>query len=297
MNSSLQNLLHCERFSDLLHSISDNKLYNKPLSKEVKKLISQMYDGEDELDSTKVKTILSEVEEKYKYNYQNDANEFITIFLNKLLIELKDEGKYETNNIPSDVLEKEAFNKLEDKFFIKNKSLLLNLFYGRLKREYICKNGHTYTIKFNNFNTLILPHPIKSNYIIDLLNLYQEEKLINDTIFCEKCKNQVQYSIKTSIYSIPDYFILCLEKEFIYSSKGLDYPIILNTEKFMEKSCGNYILNSLIEYSGNRKAGHYTAKISQNNKWYYISDGNYKKINDKEVKDSNAIILFYAKSY
>ncbi|MBL2197084.1 hypothetical protein ELI84_30230, partial [Klebsiella pneumoniae] len=75
MNSSLQNLLHCERFSDLLHSISDNKLYNKPLSKEVKKLISQMYDGEDELDSTKVKTILSEVEEKYKYNYQNDANE------------------------------------------------------------------------------------------------------------------------------------------------------------------------------------------------------------------------------
>jgi ubiquitin C-terminal hydrolase len=126
--------------------------------------------------------------------------------------------------------------------------------------------------------------------------LYQEEKLINDTIFCKECQSQVQYSIKTSIYSIPEYFILCLEKEFIYSSKGLDYPIFLETKKFMEKSCGNYFLNSLIEYSGNRKAGHYIAKVSQENKWYYISDGYYKKIDDTEINDSNAIILFYAKS-
>ena len=215
--------------------------------------------------------------------------------MNKLLIELKGEGNYETSNIPRDELEIKAFNILEEKFFKKNKSFMLNLFYGRLKREYICHKGHIYTIKFNNFNTLILPHPIKSNNIIDLLNLYQEEKLINDTIFCEKCQSQVQYSIKTSIYNIPEYFILCLEKEFIYSSKGLEYPKILKTEKFMEKSCGNYILNSLIEYSGNRKAGNYIAKVSQNDKWYYISDGYYKEIDGTEINDDNAIILFYAK--
>jgi ubiquitin C-terminal hydrolase len=293
MNSSLQNLLHCEKFCGLLHSISDNKLYNKPLSKEVKKLICQMYNGEDELDSTKVKTILSEVEEKYKYNSQNDANEFITIFLNKLLIELKDEGKYETSNIPSDDLEIKAFYKLEDKFFIKNKSLMLNLFYGRLKREYICQNGHIFSIKFNNYNTLILPQPTTSNKIVDLLKLYQEDKKINDTIFCKDCQHEVKYSIKTSIYDIPKYLILCLEKEMSYYSPGLDYPNKLYSKDFMANYNGDYALNSLIEYSGNRKSGHYIAKVCQDNKWYSISDRQYWEISKEEIHDRNAIILFY----
>lgn len=84
-------------------------------------------------------------------------------------------------------------------------------------------NGHLCSIKFNNFNTLILPHPEDSNKLVDLLNLYQKDKLINDTIFCNECQKEMKYSIKTSIYSIPEYFILCLEKESIYSSSGLNY--------------------------------------------------------------------------
>ena len=295
MNSSLQNLLHCETFKALLHSIQDKNLSNKPLTREVKSLITQINNGEDDLDPRNIKSILSDIEEKYKYNEQNDANEFITIFLGELLKELKGIGEYKTENIPKDELEKKAFNKLEDKFFNKNKSLLLNLFYGRLKRQYICENDHICDIKFNNFNTLILPHPEKSNKLYDLLNLYQKRKMISDTIFCNKCQKESSYSIETKIYNIPKYFIICLEKETAYHSKGIKFPILLKTTEFMETPCQDYYLNSLIEYSGNRESGHYTAKVRQDNKWFSISDSYYRKIDESEILyNQSAIILFYS---
>ena len=299
MNSSLQNLLHCENFADRIHSIPDNKLSDKPLAKEIKNLITEINNGETELDPRKVKSILSTVEEKYKYNEQNDANEFITIFLNQLLKELNgvSANEYVTEKIPSDELEMKSFYKLEDRFFLKNKSFLLNLFYGRLKREYICTKNHIVSIKFNNFNTLILPHPEQSNDLIDLLILYQKGKLINDTVFCEACQKECQYYITTKIYNIPKYFIVCLEKESAYHSAGIEFPKILQTEKFMKNGYGNetYYLNSFIEYSGNRKSGHYTAKVCQNKKWYSISDSYYHGIDESEIYNKSAIILFYTR--
>lgn len=299
MNSSLQNLLHCEDFANRMHSISDTNLYNKPLAKEIKNLMTQIYNGENELDPRKIKVILSEVEEKYKYNEQNDANEFITIFLNQLLKELNgtSPNEYQTEKIPKTELELKAFYKLEDKFFLKNRSFLLNLFYGRLKREYTCKKGHVVSIKFNNFNTLILPHPEDSDKLVDLLNLYQKEKLINDTIFCNDCQKECQYKIATKIYNIPKYFIVCLEKESDYNYTGISFPLDLKTDKFMKNGYenGNYYLNSYIEYSGNRKSGHYTAKVCQDNKWYSISDSYYHPIDNSELYNKSAIILFYTR--
>ena len=61
----------------------------------------------------------------------------------------------------------------------------------------------------------------------------------------------------------------------------------------MDNPQGNYELNSLIEYSGNRKSGHYTAKVCQDNKWYSISDSYYRSIEESEIYYKSAIILFY----
>ena len=271
MNSSLQCLLHSKKLIDNLNSINRNNIKTR-LTNEILILLNNIKDGEKILNPIKIKEILSEVEEKYKYNEQNDANEFITVFLNYLLKELNGQGIYKPSNIPFDELEKKGFDRLENRFFLKNKSFLLNLFYGRLKREYICENGHTFNIKFNNYNTIILPHPDKSNDIIDLLKLYQEKKLINDEIFCDDCKEKVKYSIRTTIYNIPEYFILCIEKEMIHSFSGLNYPRILKTKEFMNNDNSKYSLFSLIVYSGDRERGHYTAKCFQNNDLYNISD-------------------------
>jgi ubiquitin C-terminal hydrolase len=294
MNSSLQCIFNSNKLIKKLENIHIKKNPKLRLANEISLMLKDIKKGQTFIDPKNIKDILGEVEEKYKYFEQNDANEFITIFLNELLKELNGIGEYKIEKIPKDELEMKAFYKLEDKFFNKNKSFLLNLFYGRLKRQYICENGHICAIKFNNFNTLILPHPEDSNDIVDLLKVYQKNKSIDDTIFCNTCQSEKKYSIKTLIYNIPDYFILFIEKETIYSYSGLKYPKILETKDFTNNS-SKYSLNSFIVYLGDRERGHYTAKYDKNNNWYHFSDANYKIIEQNNINDKNAIILFYEK--
>ena len=304
MNSSLQCFTHCTSFCKRLHSILDNNLNDKELSKKFKKILSDIDKGIDQIDSSGIKIILSKAEKKYIGNEQNDANEFITIFLNTLLKELKGIGEYKRiNYIGEDVLGIQAFLKLENRFFDKNQSFLLDLFYGRLKRDYICAENtdHIIAVKFDNFSTLILPQPNKYYDIIHLLNQYQEGQPINGTIYCNKCNKDVKYSIRTSIYNIPNYFIICLEQENKYNSKILEYPLELSIKDFMNKDFikqnEQYFLKSLICYTGNRESGHYIAKCYNecDEKWYEINDSYYYEIHSDEVVDSNAIILFYEK--
>ena len=297
MNSSLQCFLNSKKLTWNLQNIYNINNIKLRLANEFSLLINNIKKGETLLDPTNIKDILSEEEVKYKYNQQSDANEFITIFLNRLLKELNGIGEYNQPKIPTDILEEKAFKKLEERFFLKNKSFLLNMFYGRLKREYRCENGHICTIKFNNFSTLILPEPEESNYIIDLLNLYQREKKIDGKIFCQECQKESSYSIKTKIYNLPKYFIVCIENEKsdYYYYPGITYKKVLYTKDFMESTNDIYNLNSLIVYVGNLKFGHYTAKICQDNFWYLINDSYYQTINENEIFDSNAKILFYAR--
>ena len=196
MNSSLQCIMHSTKLIEKLENLPNISVDKIKLANEVSILLKNIKNGEQHINPKEIKTILSEVEEKYKNNEQNDANEFITIFLNQLLKELKGFKEYTKGNPPEKELEKKAYDRLEEKFFTKNESFLLNLFYGRLKREYICENGHQFNVKFNNYNTLILPQPTSSNKIVELLKLYQKKKNINNTIYCDKCMKNVKYSIK-----------------------------------------------------------------------------------------------------
>ena len=293
MNSSLQNLFHCNHFLKLMRSINDKKLEGKKLANEIKRLIKQIDDGKNNLESKKIKEILGETIEKYRYDEQNDANEFIIIFLNQLLKELYEIGKYDPGKIPIDKMELDAFNKLEKKFFLKNKCFLLNLFYGRLKKEYFCENGHLCLVKFNNFSSITLPLSKQSNTIEELLNLYQKDKKIEDTILCNKCQKGCKYSIKTKIYNIPNYFIISLENENHYYSPEIKYSKLLETKDFMDGANKKYYLTSLVSYSGNKKAGHYIAKVLQDNEWYLINDSFYWTIDTFEIFDKYTKILLY----
>ena len=134
MNSSLQCILNSKNFLSYLETMPKKNNPNMRLTNEILIFLDLLRKGETLLNPSEIKEILSEVEEKYKYNDQNDANEFITIFLNQILKELKGLGEYKVQKLPNDEFENKSFCKLENRFFLQNKSFLLNLFYGRLKR-------------------------------------------------------------------------------------------------------------------------------------------------------------------
>ena len=80
LNSSLQSFFHLDRFNSFIKQYEFNN--NCRLTNEYLNLLNQIELGKKELDPRGIKKILSEEEEKYKYNNQEDANEFNSSIVN-----------------------------------------------------------------------------------------------------------------------------------------------------------------------------------------------------------------------
>ena len=308
INSSLQTLLHLEEFITDVRSIyiKKDKEEKMKLTFEFKKLINQ-YLKENILktiDPLNIKKILSEVNEKYKTNHQQDANEFITFFLNQMMDEVKGFG---INNIkpinpPTDEKGKTAFEKLEDNFFAKKKSFLIDLFYGRLKKEILCPKDHVIKVSFEVYNMIQLPNiddkkgNNKQEYFIEeYLTKFQDKRSIQGEILCNECHKSDIYYSKTTIYNFPYYIILLLNNQSIKYNEHFTIEVINYIESENQKK-EKYELVGVIGYYGNYKRGHYFSKCKLNeNKWvYYHSDKYVTEKNYLQINNTDAI-LFYQK--
>ena len=318
MNSSLQCLFQLNNFKKYILNIPDELLEEKELTKEFKDLLNIIEKEERMINASKIKKILSKVEDKYKTNEQCDANEFISIFLNQMLNELKGFGQSSKINFPNNIKDdemKKQFERLNKLFIYKNNSFLIDLFYGRLLKELYCEKGHRISIKFQIYNMIELPinecfNKIKKfffqyfnrNYnkveLIDLLKEYQNNHLVDGEIECEKCGRNVKYYSKTTIFDSPQYLIIFLNQnlENYYNSQFVNFEETFHTKGLIEGNNKIYRLVGVIDYFGNRENGHYTASCIKNNIWYYISDTYVERLNNfNDVKSKNACILFYSR--
>ena len=207
---------------------------------------------------------------------------------------IKDSDKTKIQPKPN---EKESFEKLENRFFKKFDSFLTELFYGRLKKEIICLNcNEVIKVNFQVYNMIELLDS-SNNSLENLLIKYQKEKQISSKIkiICQHCKNDNDnYYSKTTIYNLTYYFIIYLVYP-IYNFNKNDY--IIKSNNICEKNNNEeYELISSIAYYGNYKNGHYYAKCKDyDGTWYNFSDENYRKIENKNIIDSNDVILFFKK--
>ena len=314
MNSSLQGIFHCDEYNNQMKLyLNENKiLTTKLLVKEYLKILKLIEKGDKEIDVSKIKTILSKVEEKYKTNEQCDANEFISIFLNQMLNELKGIEPLSNNIFPNNINDteiKKQFERLNKLFINKNNSFLIDLFYGKLIKELYCEKGHRISIKFQIYNIIELPIYKCSSYcfsgsnyveLIDLLKEYQKNHIVDEKIECNICGKEVLCYSKTTIFNIPKYLILFLNQDlkYSYNLQYVDFNETLETNDFLKYTDFNKIYNlvGVINYYGNRESGHYTANCKNliDKKWYYISDSYIEQLNDfDDIKSKYALILFY----
>ena len=314
MNSSIQCFLQLKQFRDNILNINNEELNKLELTKEFRNLIIKIENNEINSNLYNMKKILSKVEEKYKTNEQCDANEFITIFLNQMLNELKGIEPLSNNNFPNYIKDqkmKKQFERLNKLFINKNNSFLIDLFYGKLIKEIYCINGHRISIKFQIYNIIELPimeyiNNDKNNKVelIDLLKEYQKEHNIDEEIECNECGKKVKCYSKTTIFNIPKYLILSLNQNIKFITKQkLNFEEIIHSKDFMNNKYNiddkddYYELISIIEYSGDRTNGHYIAKISDSINWYYISDSYIYEIEKDQLTSNFSYILFYGKKF
>ena len=235
------------------------------------------------------------IDERYKDNNQEDANEFISNFLDGLLNEIGDK-----NNLPEPLNIKNkddqiAYNKFYNRFYkTKGNSFLLDLFYSILKTQKVCKYcGKVNSIKFNAYNIIELPiinlakrgNDIKFEDIIE--NYFTKEQNIDGE--CNNCgKNEIYETI--DIISLSKYLIFYFGRTI--NDKYINNQIIFpNTFDFDEKT--RYENTSVMYYTKFSKTiGHYTASCKCDGDWYYFNDTYVEK-----GKNSNSnfkpIILIY----
>lgn len=308
MNASLQIFTHIDELNKFIKSFCENNnMKNNPLIVELYNIIKNIEEGKDNkiINGKLVKEEIGKLDERFKTNDQQDASEFISFFIGKLLEETQGTKK-NINSLEEELkelneLEKEGFSRLYKRFFLKKgKSYIVDLFYGILKVETRdIKDDNLKSVSFNMFNILELPiYYLVKNKIDDSLSL--ENILIS--FFKDKKINEdgKTYAIN-SLMRLPKYLIIFFNRSVdedyldinITYNKNIDMKNYLSLRKNINIKNNIYSLVSVIEHTGNAKFGHYTAlcKISEQN-WYRFSDSSYT-LNLNQYKSSDAIMLLY----
>ena len=302
MNSSIQCLFH---LNDFVHFILNSP--GKPLVNSTRNLLINMINSKQEkyknnLSVEEIKMEMGRIDDRYNHNRQEDANEFISNFLDALREETSVKyNKNGTNSFKGD-LENEAYKKFEKKFYERRgDSSLLDLFYGNYITEKFCKKCRKkISVQFSAFNMIELPiyelaqeNKYSSLNIKQILDSYFAESKIYES-FCDKCYGDIY--CKTSIYKLPENLIIFFGRTANdqYISNNIDYSQTLDLDDYLydqnNTNKNNYKLSGIIHYiSFGKKFGHYTASCQCNDGWYHFDDA----MVTKGQNHSNEIILFY----
>jgi ubiquitin C-terminal hydrolase len=201
------------------------------------------------LSVKEIKMEMGKIDDRYNYNRQEDANEFISNFLDALYKETS-QNKYTIENFYyKDSLEKEAFDKFKIKFYDrKGYSKLNDLFYGIYITEKYC-GCRKISVKFNAFNMIELPiykfNNDKGDYatldIKEILDSHFSKSKIYDSI-CENCHKDVY--IKTSINKLPENLIIFFGRTANgkYIPNRIEYQH-MDLTNYLHKNCKKIIIS------------------------------------------------------
>lgn len=306
INSILQIFLHNELILNTLESIkqTDIKIEQNEgkLIFEIKKLIIDIKNNKDILDNSRIKDAMILINEGYKNN-SADINDFICDLINELTEELPRKEQFKIN-LPKDETTCKALNKLINKFYLKNNSIFLDLFFGNTMIEYICNKGHLIDVKFMSFITLDFSlysfankKNIELNEILDYkFSIKQQEK----EKFCHLCGEKISYSEKEFLYSIPNILIIFISRKINnqFCNNKIVFNVQLNLNKYIKNNSENNPKFKLFGIVQNN-IGHFcSATINNYDKnWYFFNDSNEPILVNNEIDKFNPQLLFYFKTY
>jgi ubiquitin C-terminal hydrolase len=196
-----------------------------------------------------------------------------------------------------------------------NFSILKNLFVGYTTSNIKCCYCNTSSPRLEEFITLSLDIPdnkLECSLYDCFDNTFKEEQLDNENkIYCEFCgiKNKSIKQIK--LWKTP-YILIIQFKRFKLNKKittNINYPIYnFNIDKYFDNNTNNFISTSykLLAINIHEElafksidVGHYTSIVLNryDNNYYLFNDSNEPLIlNNSNLQNSNAYLLFYIKS-
>jgi ubiquitin C-terminal hydrolase len=249
---------------------------------------------------------------------QNDSSEFIIILLdylndcvnkgkiclldNKSILLLKDKelNKLDINTRVNIQIQQYKYNTYtkEYSYFHENlNTLILNI----IK----CVNCGFKQTSINSANNICcsIPLNVKKISLYDCLDNYFKEEQIE--YICDKCCKKNENIMYKYILDNKQYIIITIKKfDFntdlnILTKKhdAINYPLILNINKYSKDKSNNYYLISVVNHVGLLNYGHYYSDIIYNNNWHRCNDENITNLNiNNVINNNNAYILIYKRT-
>lgn len=158
---------------------------------------------------------------------------------------------------------------------------------------------------------------IKYN-IIELLNYYFENEIIEDKYLCDKCGQTLNAKKETKLCLLPKILIIHIKRFLHFNLKNITiskkannlikFPINnLSVESYccLSTPCDlhssstpynkSYDLFAITNHIGNKDCGHYYAYVKSltNNNWYELNDNKIICLDKDKLITNNAYILYY----
>jgi ubiquitin C-terminal hydrolase len=315
MNSALQCLLHLPILSsdneELLLDIKKKSNRNDfGLMEEWIRLHQQMWasDGETVVNTRPI--FMEFIRRCQKENVyfesfaQNDAQEFITLYIDFLHNSIKRSVRIEISGEPQteyDRIKIESINSWK-LFFESNYSYIINNFYSRMLSFTSCPNCKYVTNNHEPIATITLT--LENEYITlyDCLNEFTSESTLDgdNSWKCDNCSQSVCPDKKATFWDLSSVLIFTV-KQF-RNGKKMNHHIEFPENLKMDKYCMNinkerlqYQLSGICIHSGSLNGGHYYAmcKNYKTNKWNIHNDSSVSETSIESVLKETPYCLFY----
>lgn len=245
---------------------------------------------------------------------QNDINEFLSLFLARLNMDICYDIKIQKSELPkmnnytNTPFDIQRF-KMDSSWLDgvgKEYSEIVDLFYSQSIMQIICGNCSNISHNYEIHTCMMVPLDGKTNTLDECIREYMMEEYLNgssssSTVWtCDECKAKAKSRKTLKLWRNPKILIISLKRfthDLKKNDKHVDIPEVLDLAQYTitKKRC-RYKLTSVALHSGSFHGGHYVSICRHpNEKWYMIDDLNVNEYKASTIPDDvgKGYVLFY----
>ena len=330
MNATLQALSNTDKFTTyfLTKYKFDPNDNNKKMSNEMYKVLINLWDQnkkKGDYPPNDFKNSLSEENPLFAGIQANDSKDLINFLLERFHQEMNNPSANQKNdnNIVNQMNESETLNIFVQDYFSSNQSIITDCFYGIIETKSTCSgckltkyNFQIYSFlefplkevnafMFQNGKREVLVNQDGTNPDIDIYECFDYNQKLDlmtgqNQMYCNICNGNTDTYYGTSVYSLPNYLIINLNrgKGATYKCK-VNFPEVLNLLNYVTAKEGNTAMKLyavICHYGPSSMSGHFIAYCRHriNQKWYKYNDSQVTECTQSnEYKNGMPYILFY----
>lgn len=234
----------------------------------------------------------------------NDSHEYLVYLLDNFHEAMnensgkKPEDESTNNKLPLNQLAEIGWNK----FTAKNKSIIIDMFFGMTKKTVICQECNNKSYSWESFNILKIPCEGDS-FMEWIQNEFKDEEL--DGYNCDQCQRKnIKATIQTRIWKLPKNLFVTIRR-FTYDRRKnnsacpydgtpLSFSSIFAEESPHRSKDYMYNIAGAIDHHGSHMGGHYVSQMLHpiTKQWWIIDDERTYPLDKPSFSAATYILLF-----